>query len=102
MEIGKGGQSSSGLRIRAVPPFRVNIEGSDLKRASEALGRHADISQTWGPASSRFIEGAGSDPQARHIEAVLEADDSLAAEGRVREVLPPDGYIITAVEALEN
>ena len=85
-----------------MPPFRVNIEGSNLKRASEALGRQADISQTWGPASSRYIEGAGSEVEARHIEAVLEADTALAAEGRVREVLPPDGYTITAIEPLEN
>ena len=85
-----------------MPPFRVNIEGSNLKRASEALGRHPEISQKWGPASSRFIEGGGSDVEARHVEAVLEADTVLAAEGRVRELLPPDGYTITAVEPLEN
>ena len=49
-----------------------------------------------------FIEGRGSDVEARHIEAVLETDTELAAERRVREALPPDGYTIAAVEPLEN
>ena len=82
--------------------FRVNIEGSDLDRASESLSRHPDISQTWGPASSRFIEGAGSKQvRSRHIEAVLEAESALAAEARVREALPLEGiYNLTAVEPL--
>ncbi len=94
------GLRAFGFRIGAVPSFRVNIEGPDLKQASEALGRNADISQTWGPASSRFIEGAGSGEPARHIEAVVEADTAMAAEGRVREALPPDDYIVTAVEPM--
>jgi hypothetical protein len=81
--------------------FRVNIEGPDLKQVSEALSRSPDISQTWGPASSRFIEGAGSSVRSRHVEAVLEADSALAAEARVRKALPPDyDYTVVAVEPL--